>query len=84
MTATTLLLIVGLWTLMGAVVALVVGRVIACADPQCGHGGVLTPSTATATATAGVPFPVPAPRAEPAGDELVATSGVASGADSRS
>ncbi len=79
MTATTMLLIMGLWTMTGALVALALGRAIACADAQRIRGRVATPATATATDAS----PVPAPRAQPAGEQLEVTFAVAGVADPR-
>ncbi len=73
-----MLLTMCLWTMTGAVVALMLGRAIACADARRYRGGVATTATATGSAA-----PIPAPRAQPAGEELEVTSAVATSADAQ-
>ena len=63
--ATTLLVILTLWTLMGTAVALLIGQAIACADAQGGRlaGAAGTAGAAGATAEATqARASVPAPR----------------------
>ncbi len=74
-TAPTMLLIMCLWTTTGAVVALMLGRAITCADARRYRGEVTMPATAGSAASS-----IPAPRAEPAGEQVEVPSAVATSA----